>query len=73
MTKRAIAKCDRTGKTKFHTEVDAMIFLARVHGKNSRLRKLRQQGNEPTRAYRCEFCRNWHLTSQTKREGLGVE
>lgn len=64
-------KCDRTGKTKFKTELDANIMLSKIHSKNSRRRCRGRE--EPTRSYQCEFCLKWHLTGQKKGEGRGAE
>lgn len=60
-------KCYRTGgKTKFPTELDAKIALAGVQKNLSVHRRQKARGNEPTRVYQCEFCGQWHMTSQTK-------
>ena len=54
-------KCRRTGKVRFRTLLDAKIVLAK--------RSARDKGE--VRAYRCQFCHGFHLTSQRKREAPG--
>lgn len=60
--------CNKTGKQKFRTEFDAQIAIASVHGKSAK-RHRQRFSEEPKRAYRCNFCHQWHLTSQEKRDG----
>lgn len=56
---RATGSCPRTGKTRFRDRIAALLALSGMDNLNP---KRREQ-----RAYRCEFCRGWHLTSQKKR------
>lgn len=70
--KKTKARCPKTGKVKFSTELDAEIFISRVQSWGSHHRKMKRGRDEPTRAYRCEFCHWWHVTGQTKGEGRGV-
>jgi len=58
--------CRRAGKTKFPTELEAKIALAGVQKNMSVFRKQKSRGSEPTRVYQCEFCSQWHMTSQRK-------
>lgn len=52
--------CRRAGKTRYWDDVAAKLELSRISNKGG--------GNQiPTRIYRCEFCKGWHLTSQPKR------
>lgn len=59
--------CPKTQKQKFKTEFDANLAIASVRSKFAR-RHRQRFSEEPTRAYRCEFCHHWHMTSQDKRE-----
>lgn len=45
-----------TGKLRYPDKLAAKIVLA----------KAQRQDHGELRAYRCEFCRGWHLTSQAK-------
>lgn len=67
-----MAICDKTGKRKYRTSVDAQLIMARIGVINKRKRKQRFS-EEPIRAYRCEFCGQYHLTHQAKGEGRGNE
>lgn len=65
---RSSRECSRTGKVRFRDKLAAQIELAGA--------VRRDKGEQ--RAYRCEFCRGWHLTSQSKRRpsvrrGNGVQ
>lgn len=53
--------CRRTRKVQFHTELDAKIALSR---------RVRYDKGEK-RLYQCEFCKEWHLSSQEKGAPLG--
>lgn len=55
---RCKQRCERTGKVRYRTELDAKIVLGIG---------LRSLPTRPTRVYECEFCADWHLTSQPKR------
>lgn len=55
-------RCNRTHKVQFYSELDAKIALAG--------RRFRDKGEK--RAYRCGFCRGWHLTSQELNKGQAV-
>ena len=60
-TKSIPRKCIRTGKVKFNSELDARIALAgRIN---------RDLGEK--RVYQCEFCHEYHLTSQNKGRASG--
>lgn len=51
--------CAQTGKRSWHSQADALeaaASLARAAG-----------GSKPIRAYLCNFCGCWHLTSKPKR------
>jgi hypothetical protein len=48
-----------TGKQSFRTELDAKMALAFIARKRHTGR-----AKEESRAYRCESCRRWHLTSK---------
>lgn len=55
-TKPIPRKCIRTGKVKFRSDLDARIALAgRINRDSGELR-----------TYQCEFCHQYHMTSQTK-------
>jgi hypothetical protein len=51
--------CRRTGKLRYPGRTWAELALATAAGK----------GREEARVYKCRYCRDWHLTSQTKRKG----
>lgn len=59
MGKKRVPKCQTTGKTRFSQEIDAKIFLAKTHKRDdpTRIKSLK-------RAYLCQFCHGWHLTSK---------
>lgn len=59
MGKRPVPKCQTTGKTRFSHEIDAKIFLAKARKRDDprRTKSLK-------RAYLCQFCQGWHLTSK---------
>ena len=53
-------KCPTTGKRKF-TQIKALMVVGnRRDGVGDRPKR-------ETRAYQCEFCGTWHVTSQAKR------
>lgn len=54
MSARTRGICGRTGKVKF-SEIAAKLALAEA----------RNRDRDEKRAYRCEHCRKWHLTSWT--------
>ncbi|MBT1162230.1 hypothetical protein [Bifidobacterium sp. SO1] len=54
---RTSGKCSRTGKIRYNNLFEAKLALATCKGSASRKRSER-------RTYLCEFCHNWHLTSQ---------
>lgn len=59
MGSRVLPSCT-TKKFRYRDKLGAKIALAKAQGKD----------HGESRAYRCEFCRGWHLTSQPKgREG----
>lgn len=53
----------RCAKRRFRTHLDAKIALARSGGKQDRGNQRRAE----RRAYHCELCHAWHLTSQEER------
>lgn len=59
-------KCSTTGKDRFPSSMEANLAIADVqlNAKHHRKGKYRE---EPTRAYCCEFCRGWHMTSSESR------
>lgn len=56
MGSRPVAKCS-TGKVRYRDKLGAKIELAKVQ----------HEDHGERRVYRCEFCRGWHLTSQSRR------
>lgn len=46
-----------TGKRRFPDEISAKLAMAGIQRRSSRPRV-------PQRAYRCDVCKGWHLTSQ---------
>lgn len=44
-------------KRRYQNSIDAELDLARIHAKAN-------HGHIPVRAYRCEWCHGWHLTSR---------
>lgn len=50
-------------KWRYRTRVDALIALANIQGRDDPKRAKTER-----RAYRCERCRGWHLTSQRPRK-----
>lgn len=46
-----------TGKQRYRDRIAALLALSKISGETNRVRIER-------RAYRCEKCRGWHLTSQ---------
>lgn len=57
--------CHKTGKKTFATRFETQLAMANVQGKHAR-RHRQRFSEEPTRAYKCEFCPGWHMTSQGK-------
>lgn len=55
---RTVGRC-RTGKERYRDRVAALLALAWLDNTDPKRRECR--------AYRCDLCRGWHLTSQTKR------
>jgi hypothetical protein len=52
-----------TGKVRYRDEIGAKIALASIGtGRHERRPKSEQ------RAYRCPWCRGWHLTAQPQRK-----
>lgn len=62
-----MTKCYRTGKTRYPDALEANIQINRIRKNITRHRKQRFR-EEPKRAYECEFCLGWHITSQAKGE-----
>lgn len=52
-------KCRDTGKLRYRTQTSAEHALAHL--------LLHVPGQIPCRAYPCEFCDGWHLTSKPRR------
>jgi tRNA(Ile)-lysidine synthase TilS/MesJ len=48
----------RTGKSPFHDQAAAKAAITRIRQSGE------QRDKTPTRAYLCEFCHRWHLTSK---------
>jgi hypothetical protein len=59
--------CSRTGKQRFPTQMEADLAVASIHSTNAHHRH-RKYRDEPQRSYRCEFCGDWHFTSQGRSE-----
>lgn len=53
-------KCGATGKDCYRNETLAKAAMARMRARFRR--------HKPSRVYRCPFCDEWHLTSQTRRK-----
>lgn len=53
--------CDATGKRIYSSAAAARGRMRRVRGDKS-VRRLRDR----LRAYRCDFCRGWHLSNPEK-------
>jgi hypothetical protein len=56
---RATGSCARTGKARFRDRIAAQLALNGIDNSDPKRRE--------RRAYRCQFCRGWHLTSQKQR------
>ena len=56
----------KTGKIKWHTELDAKMAMANCAQKGSHTHR---NGHSPReiRVYKCPLCHYWHTTSQPKR------
>jgi hypothetical protein len=50
----------KTGKQRFPDRVAALVSMADIRQRSHR-------DVVPTRAYRCPFCKGWHLTSRPAR------
>jgi len=50
-----VTRCEETGKRGYEAKADAISVAARASKAG------------PQRAYLCEFCERWHLTTQPKR------
>lgn len=57
------ARCTTTGKLRYRREASANRVLGTIWSHAKPGRRLE------TRAYRCEHCNGWHLTSKPNREG----
>lgn len=55
----------RTKKRPYESDVHAKIQLSRIMREDQREHKV------PVRAYKCEFCPYWHLTSKPDRNKKG--
>lgn len=53
-----MAICFKTKKQRYYDEVAALLALAEIKRKDSSKREKQEQ-----RAYKCQFCKGWHLTS----------
>ncbi len=58
--------CYRTGKYRL-TELDAQLVVARVEMQDTQHRTNREI-RMPRRYYKCEFCHEFHTTSQDKNQ-----
>lgn len=56
-----------SGKLRYRDRVDALIALSRASEKASRYRHQHEKRRE-SRAYLCDRCKGWHLTSQPARK-----
>jgi len=54
----------RCKKQRFKSRIDALIALSRIQWRDKSWRP-----KQETRAYLCERCYGWHLTSKPKRRG----
>ncbi|BDP42899.1 hypothetical protein DAETH_28680 [Deinococcus aetherius] len=62
MPGRPPPRCPRSGKQSWWREADALGYLARV------LHRWHDSDRpHPIRAYRCEVCKRWHVTSKPLR------
>jgi hypothetical protein len=59
-----VTKPCKTGKYSFHDEQSAKDALTRIRQSEERLDESERRTEIPTRAYECEWCRRWHVTSQ---------
>lgn len=62
--KRRLKAC-KSGKRVFYTETDAKIFLARMQLKSKNSFHMGYH-KIPVRAYRCNYCGRYHVTSRAK-------
>lgn len=62
-----MARCSTTGKTKYPNRLEADLAIADIGRAVAHHRKNKNR-ETPTRSYRCEFCRSWHMTSQDKNQ-----
>jgi len=64
--------CKETGKIRFKDHHDAMLALedARAKAAWAETHDLPTSRHE-TRAYKCDLCRGWHLTSRPQRQNNG--
>ena len=54
--RRRVRSC---GKRRFRDKNEALAALHRITARVSKL-----AGDKPVRAYPCDYCNGWHLTSQ---------
>lgn len=62
--KRRLKAC-KSGKRVFFTEIDANIFLTRMQLKSKNSCHMGYH-KMPIRAYRCNYCGHYHVTSRAK-------
>jgi hypothetical protein len=62
----ATPKCPKTGKRQYPGSLRAAEALGRAKA----ARNLWNDGPEPIRYYRCEFCSRYHLTHKPLREKI---
>ncbi len=57
-------KCNKSGKIKWRTQIDALMAMSNIHAYKMR------SSTKPTeiRAYQCPDCGYWHNTHQPLRE-----
>lgn len=60
--------CTAADKKSYPSELEANLQMATIAFMQNSKHAKRGFREEPCRSYRCEFCHEWHLTSQPKRE-----
>lgn len=55
----ASRRCRVTGKKRFSNEASALIFIDKTNAGPAQF----LLGWRLTRAYKCQFCKSWHVTS----------
>lgn len=70
MAKLSRGFCNRTHKKRFPDSIAAKMALATISRYGSDMTSA--EGKKPTRAYECEFCKGYHLTSQPKNKPVAA-